>query len=142
MTPSRLLDTNILVYAFAGRVSSPVDPRNTIAWELLADGGRVSVQVLNEFVDVLLRKHRRTWDSVARSLAGIRTLCGPALPLTDETQSRAVEISMRYGFRIYDSMILASALEAGCTTVYSEDLQHGQTIEGLRIENPFLQGGI
>jgi len=50
----------------------------------------------------------------------------------------AFGFSARYGFRIYDSLIVVSALEAGCTTLYTEDLQHGQVIEGLRIENPFL----
>ena len=45
---------------------------------------------------------------------------------------------MRHGLRIYDSLIIAAALEAGCDTLYSEDMQHGQVIEGIRIENPFL----
>ena len=59
-------------------------------------------------------------------------------PLTAETHALAFGFSARYGFRIYDSLIVVSALEAGCTTLYTEDLQHGQVIEGLRIENPFL----
>jgi predicted nucleic acid-binding protein len=61
-----------------------------------------------------------------------------ATPLTQETHAAALAISKRYGFRIYDSLIVASAINAGCSTLLTEDLQHGQVIDGLRIENPFL----
>ena len=68
----------------------------------------------------------------------IEELCGRAVPLTAETHTTAVDISKRHGFRIYDSLILAAAMQAGCTTVYSEDMQHGQTVGKLTIVNPFL----
>jgi predicted nucleic acid-binding protein len=55
-----------------------------------------------------------------------------------ETHRAALRICERYGYSVYDGLILASALEGGCKKLYSEDLQHGQVIEGLRIENPFL----
>jgi predicted nucleic acid-binding protein len=55
-----------------------------------------------------------------------------------ETHEAAVEISRHHGYHIYDSLILAAASQAGCTTVYTEDMQHGQVVEGVRIENPFL----
>jgi predicted nucleic acid-binding protein len=50
---------------------------------------------------------------------------------------RAVEVRTRYRYSFYDSLIIAAALEAGCTRLYSEDLQHGQRIERLTIVNPF-----
>ncbi len=50
---------------------------------------------------------------------------------------RGLEIQARYGFSFYDSLIVAAALESGATRLYSEDMQHGQQIEGLSIENPF-----
>ncbi|HYQ91954.1 MAG TPA: PIN domain-containing protein, partial [Candidatus Competibacteraceae bacterium] len=50
-----------------------------------------------------------------------------------------LDIQTRYGFSFYDALIVASALEAGCTCLYSEDMQHGQYLEGLTIENPFKE---
>ena len=60
------------------------------------------------------------------------------LPTTAHTLARAWEIAIRYRFHIYDATLVASALSAGCDVLYTEDLQHGQTVEGLRIVNPFL----
>ncbi|HWE86817.1 MAG TPA: PIN domain-containing protein [Terracidiphilus sp.] len=133
-----MLDTNILIYSIARTIGGAPDPRTDAAERLLAKGGRVTVQILNEFVDVANRKLRLSWDWIDGRLSEIEELCGPALPLTAQGQREAVRISARYGLRIYDAMILASAREAGCDTLYTEDLQHGQVIEGLRIENPFV----
>ena len=55
-----------------------------------------------------------------------------------ELYLRALDVQARYGYGFYDSLIIAAALEAGCTRLYSEDMQHGQRIEGLTIENPFV----
>lgn len=67
----------------------------------------------------------------------IYMLCGPALPTTQAAHERAVELAQRYGFHIYDATVIASALLGGCETLYTEDMQDGQTIEGLTIRNPF-----
>jgi predicted nucleic acid-binding protein len=138
MTANVLLDTNVLVYALVVRTGAVVDPRNKTAWDLVAAGGRVSVQALAEFTDVVSRKHKKNWETIAEMLDGIRVLCGPALPLTAEIHTSAIEVSQRYGYRIYDSMMIVAALSAGCTTLFTEDMQHGQLIDGLCIENPFL----
>lgn len=140
MTSSIFFDTNVLVYALGDPRVDLADPRPDRAEELLERGGVVSVQVLNEYADAASRKLKLSWPKIAESLRLVEMLCGRARDLTVETQETALALSQRYGFRIYDSMILASALEAGCTAVYSEDLQHGQIIEGLRIENPFRSG--
>jgi predicted nucleic acid-binding protein len=97
----------------------------------------VSVQVLNEFVQVCRRKADLSWDEILRSLQTIKDLCGRAVPITMETHELAVDISRRYRFHIYDSLIVAAAIEARCARLLTEDLQHGQVVEGLRIENPF-----
>ncbi len=138
MTSKVFFDTNVLVYAFARRTQIPPDTRSEMAEELLSLGGIVSVQVLNEFADVARRKLRLSWDSVEKGLNAIMLLCGHALPLEVETHSLALALSKRHGFSIYDSLILAAAEQAGCDTVYTEDLQHGQMIGKVKIVNPFL----
>jgi predicted nucleic acid-binding protein len=137
MTARPFLDTNLLVYAALEDRSPDAEKRRRQAQTVLEAGGVVSVQVLNEFVDLARRKFQHEWPRVHGLLHALELFCGPALPLTVEMQKRAVEIAERYGFRIYDAMIVASALEAGCTVLYSEGLQHGQAIDGLRVENPF-----
>jgi predicted nucleic acid-binding protein len=138
MTARAFFDTNVLVYAMGLRIGRSLDPRSEKAEELVSRGGMVSVQVLNEFVDVASRKMKRNWETIAEYLQVIEALCGQALPLTAETHSTAVELSSRYGYRIYDSLILAAAMQAGCTTLFTEDMQHGQTFGKLTIVNPFL----
>lgn len=125
-------DTNILLYLFSAD-SAKADRAET----LLAESGVVSVQVLNEFVSVARRKLAMTWPEVGEVLAQVRTVCRVE-PLTVETQARGVAIAERYNLSIYDATILASALDAGCTVIYTEDLQAGQVIEDtLTIHNPF-----
>ena len=138
MTAKAFFDTNVLVYALVVRASSKPDPRTETAEKILSFGGIVSVQVLNEFADVATRKFKMGWDAVEQYLEVIDALCGRAIPLTVETHTAAIDISKHYGYRIYDSLVLAAATQAGCTTVYTEDMQHGQTIGKLTILNPFI----
>ena len=132
--PDKLfLDTNVLIYALAQG-----DRRSKTAEDLLNAGGIVSVQVLNEFVSVARRKLQMGWGDVHRALQSIRELCGRPTPLTLQTHERSLRIAQKYHYEIYDSLIIASALQAGCSSLYSEDLHHGQVIEGrLAIVNPF-----
>ncbi|MGD0730893.1 MAG: PIN domain-containing protein [Terracidiphilus sp.] len=139
MSDKAFFDTNVLVYALGGRKKSTTDARIDLAQEIVILGGVVSVQVLNEFVQVCRRKAGLGWDQVLGSLQTIKEICGPAIPVAMETHETAINISRRYGFHIYDSLILAAAVEARCTTLFTEDLQHGQIVEGVRIENPFLK---
>jgi len=129
--PLAFFDTNILIYALN------VSPgRSDIASRLLDRGGIVSVQVLNEAVSVARRKLGLAWDEVEIFLDAVRGLCRVAA-LTIETHEASVALSRRYGYAIYDSAILASAIESGCTVLYSEDMQPGQRVGGLTIVNPF-----
>jgi len=133
MSASAFLDTNVFVYTVVQD-----DPRSQQAEDLIAEGGTVSVQVLYEFADVVRRKARMPWDEVRFAIENIKALCPDPLSITINTQQEAVVIAERYGYRIYDALIVASALEARCTTLYSEDMQDGQVIDGrLTIRNPF-----
>jgi predicted nucleic acid-binding protein len=126
-------DTNILIYAItsSGR-------RSDVAEKLLAAGGVVSSHVLNELVAVARRKLGRSWEEIAEALAAIRILCPLPVPITIETHEAAVRVAQQYGYQIYDALVIAAALEAGCDTLYSEDLQDGQKLDGrLTIDNPF-----
>ncbi len=98
----------------------------------------ISVQVLNEFVNVAHRKLRRPWPEIAMAVSAIRDLCPPPAPITLATHEAALGVANRAGYQFYDALIIAAALEAGCGTLFSEDLQDGQVIEGsLTIRNPF-----
>ncbi len=108
-----------------------------IAEDLLAGGGTLSVQVLNEFVAVARRKYAVPWDTVQRVLETMCQVC-TVVPLTLQTHRQAVQWPRKLGFSIYDATILASAAEAGCDRVLTEDLRHGQAIETMRIHNPFI----
>jgi predicted nucleic acid-binding protein len=77
------------------------------------------------------------WSEVNRVVQSTTVLCPNPKALTYEAYLEALRISERYGFSIWDGMIIASALDAGSTTLYTEDLPHGQIIENLRIEDPF-----
>lgn len=138
MNDKVFLDTNILVYAFGAKKSSVPEPRIAMAEQIVMLGGVVSIQVLNEFVQVCHRKADLSWVQILGSLEVIKDLCGRTIPLTIETHEAAVDLSRRHSFNIYDSLILAAAMQAGCTTLYTEDMQHGQTIGKLTIVNPFL----
>ena len=133
MHDKAFFDTNLLIYA-----AIVEDSRSLRAEELLAAGGTISVQVLNEFVSVARRKLRRSWTDVKAALWRIRVLCPDPISLTIDTHEDAVRIAERYGFQIYDALIVAAALDAKCDVLYSEDLQDGQKIEGrLTVRNPF-----
>jgi predicted nucleic acid-binding protein len=127
-------DTNILVYAFSAK-----ERRQPVALGLLLAGGTVGVQTLNEFVNVAGRKMKAPWPDTIGWLDTIIELCLPPVSMTLDVHRRGIRISHKYGYHIYDSMMLAAALEASCTVFYSEDMQDGQTIDGMTIRNPFAK---
>ena len=134
MPDKAFFDTNILIYAVAEN-----DSRGPRAEALLASGGVVGVQVLNEFVSVVRRKLRMPWKDVIEALDAIRVLCPSPVPLTISTHEAALRVAEKHSFEIYDALIVAAAMAAGCTTLYSEDFQDGQILERtLTLRNPFL----
>lgn len=133
MSGREFIDTNVLVYALATR-----DSRTPVAERILARGPHISVQVLNEFANVASRKMRLSWHEIGALLDVARDLCPPPRPLTLDTHVAAMAIAAQSGWTIYDALVVASALEARCDTIWSEDLQHGRLIDGrLMIRNPF-----
>ncbi|RPI63032.1 MAG: PIN domain-containing protein [Lysobacterales bacterium] len=133
MPGERFFDTNILIYAFAAG-----DRRSARAEALLAEGGVVGVQVLNEFTNVARRKLRWEWPEVEAALAVIAELAGPVRPLTADIHGKAVELARADALSFYDALIVAAAAEAGCHMLLTEDLQHGRKVSGVTIKNPFL----
>jgi predicted nucleic acid-binding protein len=129
------LDTNILLYA-ASSAKSEQDKR-TKARELLAmDGGGLSVQVQAEFYVNATGKFKLPHDKVLGILESLDSY--PVLALTEAVFWAALQIKERYQLSYWDAAILAAALELGCHTVYSEDLNHGQNYAGVRVINPFV----
>ena len=133
--PGSFFDTNVLVYLASGDVAKADRAEAT-----LAKGGSISVQVLNELTNVARRKMQMSWDETHAFLNMLRGLLA-VHPLTVEIHETGLRLAERYGLSIYDAMIAASALDAGCDTLWSEDMQHGMKLdESLRIANPFRGG--
>ena len=139
MTAEAFIDTNIFIYQLDTR-----DPRKhaiaeRIVSEALAnENACISFQVIQECLNTLLRKAEITLDATA-TRAYLDTVLAPLYRVRSslDLYRHALELQQRWHFSFYDSVIVAAALEAGCKRLLSEDLQHGQRIETLRIENPF-----
>ena len=135
MSDRLFFDTNVLIYAVANDADKTPAAQN---W--LSRGGSISVQVLNEFTNTARRKLNRPWDDVILARDALRTLCGECTSITEKTHDVAVGLSRRHRFNLYDALIVAAALEANCTLLITEDMQHGRVIDDrLTILNPFLR---
>ncbi len=127
------IDTNIAVYALSE------GPKCDTALLLLEAGPSVSVQLLNEFMNVSLRKRGMPWREIEESLSVINSLASSVRSIDVELHRRGRDVAKRYRLGIYDSLIIAAALLDECETLFSEDMQHGMVIDGaLTITNPFL----
>ena len=126
-------DTNVLLYLLSSDAA-----RADRAEKIIGDGGNINIQVLNEFASVAARKLGMSYAEIRDVLGAIRSAC-IVEPMTVNTHELGLEIAERYGFSIYDALIVAAALLAGCDTLYSEDMQNNQLIEKkLTIKNPFI----
>ena len=105
--------------------------------KLLAEGGTISVQVLNEFAETSRRKLKLDMPKILESLTMLKDKFD-VVSLTVAVQARAMEIAATTNFGIYDSNIIAAAELAGCDVLYTEDLNHGQRIGNVAIVNPFM----
>lgn len=129
---SAFFDTNVLLYLLSSDAA-----RADRVEDALAEGGVISVQVLNEFTSVARRKLGLQVEDIREVLTAIRAVCRVE-SLTEQTYDMGLQVSEQYGFSIYDSMIVAAALLADCSILYSEDLQHGQILEKrLTVTNLF-----
>ena len=130
--PDRFFDSNILLYLLSADES-----KANKAESLLEEGGHISVQVLNECASIAVRKVGLSLSEVREFLTPIRALC-EVHSVTEETHDMGLDLAARFQLSLYDAMIAASALLAGCRTLLSEDMQHGQVLNtSLMIQNPF-----
>ncbi len=131
MAADVFLDTNVLVYKVEGGAKKAAK-----AEDLLERRPFISVQVLNEFVNVAQKKLSLNWDEIHIALDHFRDACR-VVPLTVPLHERAVEIAEQHLLGMYDALIVAAAELAGCDVLYTEDLNHGQRIGRVVVRNPF-----
>ena len=129
---SAFFDTNIVVYA------QQSGEKGDRARALFTAGGKLSVQVLNEFTAVSRRKQVREWREIAEAISDVLTMVDAPVALTLDLHQSARVLAEGHKLSFYDALIVAAAIEAGCDTLLSEDMQHGRAIGGLTIVNPFL----
>ena len=125
------LDTNIVLYLLSGETA-----KANKAEGLIANGGVISVQVLNEFVSVTRRKVGLTWTETGEVVEALKANL-EVVPVTLAVHERALRLAALHDLNIYDASIVSAAIESDCDAVLTEDLQHGQRFETLRIVNPF-----
>jgi predicted nucleic acid-binding protein len=134
--PTRFaVDSNVIAYLFSG------DAAKADRAEALVVQGTpkavISTQVMNEVTLVMSRKMGLSWPEINVLLGDVEEFC-EIVPLTLEVHKEARRIAEHYGFRFYDSCIIAFALLEDCEVLYSEDMQHGQVIfDRLTVVNPF-----
>ncbi len=138
MSVDSFIDSNVFVYLFDMTDADKRRRAETLIEHALEQGdGCISYQVVQETINVVTRKLSATTDDAKRLLDRVLAPLWKVTP-TPTLYRRGLDIQSRYQFSFYDSLIVAAALEAGCKTLYSEDLQHGQRIEQLTIRNPFM----
>ncbi len=125
------LDTNVLIYAQGD------GPKGEIARRAILEGGTVSVQVLNECASTLRRKFHLEWDAIEAAIEDMCTALEAVRPIDLSTHTEALDLARTHDFNFYDALIIASALEAGCDVLLTEDMQAGRRIAGMTIVNPF-----
>ena len=126
------IDTNVLIY-----LMSSDEIKATRAEQIMEAGDVISIQVLNEFTSVARRKLLMSWDEIREFTWIVRAIC-TVENLSDSIYDLGCQLAERYSIGVYDAMIVASALNGGCTTLFSEDMQDGLIIEKkLTISNPF-----
>lgn len=133
MTVRAFADTNVPLYAL-----DVDEAKRKKALALLRGNPVISVQVVNEFISVATGKKRLT-RAEANRLAGVMMRRCEVVAMDAALVGEAIALGERLQLSHWDSLIVAAALRANCDTLYSEDMQHGQLIDGrLKIVNPFL----
>ena len=132
MKATTFLDSNVVLYLLSG------EPHKANRAEAhLRARPTISVQVLDEVTSVCLRKLRLPWAEVEAVIAALRANAS-VVPLTVESHALAMDLAQRHQLSFYDAHVVASALQSGAQTLFSEDMHHDLEIEGLRIQNPFV----
>ncbi len=131
MSDNVFFDTNILVYAILD-----TGEKQKVAMNLLKAGGNVSIQAVNEFCNVARKKAKLEWSAITSIVSVIKNLVD-IHPIGQDENDRAAVIANEYGFSFYDSLMAASAVRHDGDILYSEDLQHNQSVVTLTVINPF-----
>lgn len=139
MSAEYFIDTNI----FVNQLEALDEDKSATADRIIREGietkkACISFQVVQECLNIVLRKAEVPL-SAEETRAYLESVLAPLVrvPASVSLYRRALDLQARYRYGFYDSLIVAAAIDAGCTRLYSEGLQSGQQIEGLRIENPF-----
>jgi predicted nucleic acid-binding protein len=136
----RFLDTNVLVYLFEGSARAKQARAQALLEQAVREGfALLSTQVLQEFFVAVTRKLAAplSLDDAERAVRDLTQL--PTVEISAEMVLRAISTMRRCRLSFWDSLIVQAALHGGATVLYSEDLQHGRTIETVTIENPFRE---
>lgn len=134
MHADSFFDTNLLVYLYS---EDELDKRLMVKSLVHSSGATVSTQVLQELANTLTKKFRLDEDCLGAVLNEVRSNFTVTVN-NEDTIAEALRLRKSYHYSFYDSLIIAAALDCRCKTLYSEDLQHGQVIDGsLKIVNPF-----
>jgi predicted nucleic acid-binding protein len=134
------LDTNIFVYSFDHRNQDKSDQATHLIRRAIATHkGVVSYQVVQEFFNVMFRRFAKPM-TVGDAEHYLAAIFQPLLAVhsSQALYARAFQLFEKSKLSWYDALIVASALEAECEALYSEDLQHGRKFGQLQIRNPFL----
>jgi predicted nucleic acid-binding protein len=140
MSDRFFLDTNLFVYTFDAKAPAKAKKAAQLIRRAADTGeGIISYQVVQEFFNVALRRFAQPMR-VAEAEQYLITVLRPLLAVhsSPAIYFEALRIAEKHRMSWYDSLIIAAALEGQCEKLYSEDFQHGQKIEALRIENPFV----
>lgn len=139
MNDKIFLDTNILIYTFdSSEPAKRATARRLVGESLAGQRGMISFQVIQEFLNVATRKFAQPM-SHADCLVYLDRVLVPLCEVFASTElyQAALDVSDRWRYAFYDSLIIAAAVQGNCRVLYSEDLQHGQRIEHITIINPF-----
>ena len=131
------LDTNIIVYLY----SADENDKRDISCQFVNSSDCItSIQVMNEASNIWFNKYKLGKVEISKYLDEIEAVCEEIMLIRRKTINIALDIKERYGYSLYDCLMLASAIEVNCTIILTEDMQDGQKINGiLRIVNPFRQ---
>ncbi|MBI5750339.1 MAG: PIN domain-containing protein [Nitrospinae bacterium] len=128
------IDSNILIYSYS---STEIGKKDKVLLILENEEIAISTQVINEFIWIMSRKFNVDMESLKVINNNLFEIFNVGM-VSKATIDKAIDIAKSYKYAYWDSLMLSSALESRCIAIYSEDMQHGQNIEGVRIINPFL----
>jgi predicted nucleic acid-binding protein len=133
MNNSVAVDTNVLLYLH----NKSDDRKRRIAENILADNPKIPAQVISEYLNVTRRLLDLSKTEIVKQCADLLQDC-EIIPMSYQTLTDASNIVDKHNFQIFDSIIIAAALQANCSVLYSEDMQHGFVIRSMTVLNPFI----